>query len=173
MGVYDAASKRVSSGSDTYIKLQPGQKARVRVLDYPYVSMRQFKPGDEIATRFSWPVWDYEADKVKILEQGPMVFGLIADIVAEYGEDLPMECDLVIGRTGEALNTRYSVIPTKPQSQLPKEALSQIPVMADIVKGGVPLKDFGAGKKPAVQGPDGDSEYKPEEVPIEAYDEEL
>jgi hypothetical protein len=122
-------------------------------------------------TRFSWPVWDYEAEKVKILEQGPMVFNLIRDIVAEYGEEVPMECDLVVNRTGEGLNTRYSIVPGKVQSSLPKDIHEQLPVMKDVVKGGVPLAQFGEGKKPEPQGADGAEGYQSEKVPIEAYDE--
>lgn len=164
MGLYDQASKHVNASSDLYVKIQPGQKVRLRIIDHPYVSVRQFKPGGELSTRFSWPVWDYESKKVKILEQGPMVFSLLADVVAEYGEEIPMECDLVVGRTGEGLNTRYSVVPSKVRAELPKEAQEQMPVMQDVVKGGIPLKDFGEGKRPEPQG------VTPE-VPIEAYDE--
>ena len=151
MSLYENASKFVNSGSDKYIKLQPGSKTRLRILAHPYVSMKQFKAGGEIATRFHWPVWDYSANKVKILEQGPSVFNLIADVVSEYGEEVPMECDIVLGRTGDGLNTRYSVVPGKVQSELPKEAAEQFPNLAEEVKGGVPLRKFAEGEKPELQ----------------------
>jgi hypothetical protein len=171
MGLYDNASEHVNTGSEKYVKIQSGGKVRVRVLDHPYVSTKQFQAGGEVTTRFSWPVWDYDSEKVKILEQGPAVFRMIGDVVAEYGEEVPMECDLIIGRTGEGLNTRYSVVPGKVQSELPKDLHEQLPHMADAVKGGIPLKDFGEGKKPKPQGADGAEGYQAEEVPIEAYDE--
>jgi hypothetical protein len=174
MGLYDNASKHVNIGSNLYVKVEPGSKVRIRIIDHPYVSTRQFQAGGDLTTRFSWPVWDYESEKVKILEQGPAVFRMISDIVAEYGEEVPMECDLVIGRTGEGLNTRYSVVPGKIQSDLPKDIHEQLPVMKDVVKGGIPLKDFGEGKKPeprGADGADGEEGYQSEQVPIEAYEE--
>lgn len=158
MSIYENASKFVNNSSDKYIKLQPGQKTRLRILSHPYVSMRQFKEGDEIATRFHWPVWDYTANKVKILEQGPMVFNLIGDVVSEYGEEVPMECDIVLGRTGEGLNTRYSVVPGKIKAELPKDAADQFPNMAEEVKGGIPLRKFSEGNKPDVQMANGKGE---------------
>jgi len=166
MSLYENASKYVNTGSDMFVNVSSGKKVRLRIIDHPYVSLKQWRDGDELKTRFHWPVWDYEADKVKILEQGPMVFNLIADIVSEYGEEVPMDCDIVLGRTGEGMNTRYSVVPSKVRADLPA---FEKPDMASIVKGGVPLSEFGKGKKPVVQRKDAD--YEPEEVPLNAYDD--
>lgn len=167
MSLYESASKFVNTGSDLFVNVSSGQKVRLRILDHPYVSLKQWKEGGELKARFHWPVWDYEADKVKVLEQGPMVFNLIADVVAEYGEDVPMDCDIVLGRTGEGMSTRYSVVASRIRSDLPKNY--ELPDLASTVKGGIPLSEFSKGKKPVVQSKDAD--YEPEDVPLDAYDD--
>jgi hypothetical protein len=166
MSLYENASKHINTGSDKYVKLQPGQKARLRVLDHPYVSLKQFREGGDISTRFHWPVWDYAAKKAKILEQGPMVFNLIADVVAEYGETVPMECDIVLGRSGEGRNTRYSAVPGKVQEELPKDV--DMPDLKTI-QGGIPLDKFSKGEKPDVQPPKGMTEMSDDDF-LEIFD---
>lgn len=168
MSLYEDASKLVNSGSNTFVSIPVGKKIRLRILDHPYVSTKQWNEGGEIKTRFHWPVWDYESGKAKVLEQGAMVFNALTDIITEYGEDMPMACDISIGKTGDGLNTRYSVVPGKVQSELPSGFL--MPDMKTIVKGGVSLEDFTKGKKPTTQSRGSDDEYEPEEVPIEAYE---
>ncbi len=37
-----------------YVKLMPGVKPRLRLLDHPWVSTRQYQTGGDIKTVFSW-----------------------------------------------------------------------------------------------------------------------
>lgn len=173
MGMYDEAKSMVNADSGDYIKFQSGKKTRLRVLDHPYVSTKQFQAGGELKTRFTWPVWDYEAGKVRLLEQGPMIFGQIADVVAIYGEDMPMACDLVIGKTGEDLNTKYNTVAAPIDTRLPEDIHTQLPALAEVVKGGVPMQQYVKGTKPTPQGADGQDDYQPEQVPVDAYDQEV
>lgn len=173
MGMYDDVKDMITTSNSDYVKIKSGDKTRLRILDHPYVSLRQFRPGDKPSLRFTWAVWDYSSEKVRLLEQGAMVYGQVADIIAEYGESMPMECDLIISRSGEDLQTRYNVVSGRVQGNMSaQEAAEQMPPMSEVVKGGVTLHDYRDGKKPEVQGPDGNSGYQGEEVPIEVYDEQ-
>lgn len=117
MGIYDEARKRVGSG--LYLKLDAGKK-RIRLLDHPYVSNKvPFKEGDPFRTVFSWIVWNYDENRVQVLEQGPGLFKLIGAIIAEYGEDMPMECDLVITTEGSGIDTKRTVVAVPKQGTMP------------------------------------------------------
>lgn len=174
MSIYDKASKRVGSGGgDLFVKLQSDKKVRLRILEMPWVSTKQFRPGDELRTLFSWPVWDYDADdgkgKVRVLQKGASILNQIAAIVAEYGEEVPMDCDLVITTTGEGLSTRYNVVAGKVKDPLPEAWELDVPDMEKITKGGIPLEDFSNGKTPKAQ--TSDEDYNSDLPPLEAYND--
>jgi hypothetical protein len=117
MGIYDDASKRVGTG--LYLKLDAG-KRRIRIIEHPYVSNKPgFKDGDPIRTVFTWIVWNYDENRVQVLEQGPNLFKLIGAIIAEYGEDMPMECDLVITTTGSGIETKRTVVAVPKSGTMP------------------------------------------------------
>lgn len=139
MGLYDEASKIVGDNDGLFVKFQSGTTVRLRVLDFPRVYVKAFKADEEPDTRFSWPVWDYEAKngdnkgRIRILDKGRGFFKSIKAIVAEYGEELPMDCDLVISTTGEGLKARYNIIPGKVKADLPRNWQLDMPDMEDKV----------------------------------------
>lgn len=161
MGIYDKAGERVQSG--LFIKTESGQKLRIRILDMPYVSSRVFRPGQPVKTQFAWPVWDYKAKQVRILQKGNSVFSQVGAIVEEYGEDTPMACDIVLSTKGSGIDTEYTLVPGRVQSELPKDWQKMMPDMDDKIKGGIPLKDFSDGKDPVPQS--GDNNAVDETVP--------
>lgn len=158
MGIYDEASKRVGSG--LYLKLDAGKK-RIRIVDHPYVSTKPgFKETDPLRTVFTWVVWNYDENRLQVLEQGPSLFKLIGAIIAEYGEDMPMECDLVITTTGAGLETKRTVVAVPKAGTMPtvrqlQERDNKWPDL-ETLTGGVPLARFakdglpetGESKKP-------------------------
>lgn len=156
MSLYGDVKDIIDADSSEYVKIQSGKKVRVRAIDHPYISMRQFSAGDKPTMRFTWPVWDYEANRVKLLEQGGMVYTQIAAIVDEYGEDMPMKADLVISRTGDGKeNTRYNVVAGPVKEDLPENVHELMPAMAEAVPGGVPLAKYRDGERPVVQTAEG------------------
>lgn len=149
MGMYDEASKRVGSG--LYLKLDAGEK-RIRLIDHPYVSHRPgFKPEDPYRTVFTWPVWNYEEERVQVLEQGPGLFKQIAAIAKVYGEDMPMGCDLVITTTGSGIETRRTIVAAPHLGEMPNSGAlrkdPKYPNIAELSKG-VSLQEFSKGKDP-------------------------
>lgn len=70
--------------------------------------------------RMQWvvKVLDRADNKIKILESGSMIFGQLRKLAEneEYGD--PKEYDITINRTGEKLNTEYTVIPARQNTPL-------------------------------------------------------
>lgn len=163
MGIYDNASKRVGGGG-AFLKLKSG-KNRMRILELPIVSSRIFRAGQAPKTLFAWPVYSYDEQKVCVLQKGASIFNQIGDIVAEYGEELPMACDLVINVKGSGLETQYSVVAAPVKSQLPKDYLNDMPQMDKLIKNGITLKDFSDGKDPATTTADDAHDYAGDDSP--------
>lgn len=162
MGIYDNASKRVGGGG-LFIKTETGKKLRLRILDMPYVSSRKFKPGQPVKTLFAWPVWNYDEERVQILQKGNSVFSQVAAIVEEYGEDLPMACDITLTKKGSGLETEYVLVAAPIKKQLAKGWEAGMPDMDAKIKGGIPLQRFSDGEDPQVQ--EGDDTYTGDGAP--------
>jgi len=116
--------------SADYVKIESGKMARVHLLDEePFSFYQHRKQGEKKPVRckvvncaycnnteydkkrrFAINVYNLEAKKVQILEQGPQVFGQIKTIWEAYEKNLST-IDLTISRKGDGLNTEYSVVP--------------------------------------------------------------
>ncbi|GAB3068018.1 hypothetical protein [Pedococcus soli] len=108
----------------------------------------------DVSTRFSWPVWDYNLSKVRILEQGKGIFKDIAAIVESWpdGAAMPAPFDVKIVRQGTGqFDTKYTVtgVPQGGTMPLMKDLKDQLPDMAERSKG-LPLKEIVAGQQPDV-----------------------
>lgn len=89
------------------------------------IPMSEVDDVDRVKHFWAFPVWNYEAEQVQILEitqKGiqKAIKALVAD--SDWGD--PKNYDLVITRSGEKLDTEYSVQP-KPTKKL-DEAIEQI-----------------------------------------------
>jgi hypothetical protein len=153
MGRWSGAAKRATNS--IFITLEPGVQTRLRILDDPYAQNKTFmkptgEPGDP-RTVFSWPVWDYDLGKIRILSQGASVLKQIDAILDAWGiDDMPMKCDIVITRTGQGLQTRYDVqgVPTNPQlNGVPSDYLKDMPDMDKHIENGVPVQQYADGYK--------------------------
>jgi hypothetical protein len=131
MSIY--GQHKPTSGSDLYLVLKDGDKAKGRIVSDPAISV--YKEGDK--PRYSWIMLvrefnGKEVNKPQILTKGVSVYNGIADLVEEWGE--PTEFDIVIKRTGSGLNdTEYSVTPVKTSTEPTPEQLEEIEKI-DLVK---------------------------------------
>jgi hypothetical protein len=151
MGMYGDILNKLDTGQ--FVKLEPGKPMRLRILDHPHVSYRQFREGEQVTTRFSWPVWDYALKQVRILEQGKSVFKEIATAVETWpnGEVMPAPFDVVITRKGTGqFDTEYSVTPLPHDGSMPNSGQLDLPDMAEKT-GGIPLKQVYEGQEPEVK----------------------
>lgn len=153
MGRHDEAMNLLDNSK--FVKLAPGLKPRLRLLDDPYVSNRQYQQRDGIKTVFSWPVWDYATQSVKILEKGKSIKDQI-DIVEEiYGFAIPAKYDIIISTTGEGMQTKYRVdgmVPIAGPLPGPGE-LDNMLFKLDLPKSsrGIPIGQVRADNMPQVQ----------------------
>lgn len=85
----------------------------VRTKDKPETS---FNPEKPVKHFWTFVVWDYKDEAVKILE---IVQSTIQDAIYSLHNDKdwgnPIKYDLTIKRTGEELKTKYNVVPTPPK----------------------------------------------------------
>lgn len=165
MGKLGDAAKKIAPASDMYIKFEDGTELTLRLLGDPWIKSRRFEdtrtldednnPTISVKTTFVWPVWDYAANKVRILEQGPGVARQIDTIDDKWRNDgtMPPNYDLTISATGNGLQRRYTVVPTPHQGTMPSTKSIEMPDMARMAgDGAVPLSDFLGGKEPDVVG---------------------
>lgn len=182
MGRYGKALDQLDNG--LFIKLVPGKTTRLRILDDPVVQNQSYKDpqtGQFGAPRtvFSWPVWDYEKQQVRILSKGASVLKQVDEVMDAWNvQNMPMSCDIVITQTGQNLQTRYSVQGVPFDMQLPQAQNYTLPDMQKHIQNGIPITQFANGTKPQVQNiqastDDDDSTddgYVPDQPPIGAYD---
>jgi len=117
--------------------------------------------GNEPKNRYAWTVIDREDGQVKILEVGWQIYGQLLAYAKDedYGELTGY--DIKIKRTGEGLETEYSVVASPKKSEITDEEKQAI------IDAKIDLeKVFSAGKFGSREKPDN------EEVPIEAYSDE-
>lgn len=159
----DSLYSKVNVGSDLFVQLQAGKKVRLRILDYPFVSSQEYVNNGKstISTKFTWEVYDYETERVRLLSKGSSIFNQIKAIAEEYGEELPMDCDVIISTEGADLSTRYTVVAGRVQKELP-EGIDRINIPQKIA-GAISLREFASGVRPAVQ-------KKEEDLPVEDYE---
>lgn len=150
--MYSGATKRVSNSK--FVEFEPGKKVRIRVLTHPRVTAKQFQAGAEVKTQFAWAVWNYELERLQLLQKGPGFFKRIGAIVQAYGAQvMPMQADLEITANGAGLQTTYDIIPVPVAGTAPTVATEDLKELAADLPGSISLADFSQGVNPEVQGP--------------------
>lgn len=145
-----------AGGSDgLFLKLKDGESVKIRIASDPAIYDQTFD--DKITTRYAWVVYNRNEKKAQIFSQGVSVFRQLADLVEEWGE--PTGFDVTVKRTGEMLETRYSITPAPKSTDLTKEEEAEckaIDLLA-VVKGRW-LSDFNDDPEP-------DGTFSVEDIP--------
>lgn len=83
------------------------------------------KTGGKIKHFWAFPVWNYKAKKVQILElTQASIQKSIKDLALNEDWGDPKEYDITVNRTGQMLDTEYSVVPS-PSKKLTEEIMEQ------------------------------------------------
>jgi len=134
-----------------YLKLSDGESVKLRIASEPVIFTQEFNNDGEVtvSTKFAWTVWNRNEKKAQVFNGGKSIYNQIADLVEEWGE--PTTFDLTVKRTGQMLETRYSVNPAPKSIDLTKEEQSECDKV-DLIKAtkGHWLKDFEDGGRPDV-----------------------
>jgi hypothetical protein len=131
--------KPAGGGDNLFLKLKDGEQAKIRIFSEPAIYNQEFD--GNVTTRYAWVVWNYGEKKAQVFSQGVSVFKQLSDLVEEWGE--PTEYDITIKRTGEMLETRYSVTPSPKSIGLSaddKKACAAVDLLSAV--NGRWLKDF-------------------------------
>lgn len=132
------ASYEAPKSAGRYMKLVAGDN-QFRVLENAIVGWEDWIDNKPVRTPFSqpkpeahdpkkavkhfwaFPVWDYKDGQIKILEiTQSSIQSAIVDLHSSEDWGNPKGYDLVIKRTGESLETKYSVIPKPPKPLAPE-----------------------------------------------------
>ncbi len=109
--------KPAGNSDGLFLRLKDGESVKVRIASNPAYYEQTF---DEKTTgRYAWTVWNHNEKKAQVFSGGVSIFNQLADLVEEWGE--PTDWDCTIKRTGEMLETRYSVNPSPKSIDLTKE----------------------------------------------------
>jgi hypothetical protein len=150
MGRYGDAVDRVST-SDFY-KFQDGDN-RLRFLSDPVAQNKTFENNPEPQTIFSWYVWDYANKKVAILSKGAGFLRNVDAMMDEWGEELPLKCDVNIKKTGVGLATKYNWVasPAKTgKDAVPENWSEGLKPLLEAVPHSIDISAFGQGDDPTL-----------------------
>lgn len=154
MGKYGDLLNKIDTSE--FIKIEPGRQYRFRLLSDPWISQQQFVDKgtgeSRIATRFSWPVYDYSQQRIRVLTQGKSVFEQIAGACEAWpqGDTMPSPFDVVIKRTGTGqFDTQYTVQAVPYGGDMPSIRSAELPNMAEKSKG-IPVMQVLEGKSAPV-----------------------
>jgi hypothetical protein len=114
--------KPAGGGDGLFLKLKSGDAVKMRIASPPAVYDQSFTDDDgkvTVSTRYAWVVWNRNEERAQVFSQGKSVFNQLADLVPEWGE--PDSYDITVKRTGEQLETRYSVTPAPKSVDLTTE----------------------------------------------------
>jgi hypothetical protein len=119
----DGANKyRILSGAIVGWLYWTTENKPVRLKERPQTAPADIREGDKIKHMWAFVVWSYRDNKVQILEltqasiQGPLEDLVMSD---EWGD--PKEYDITITKTGQKLDTEYTVMPS-PKKAVPVDA---------------------------------------------------
>lgn len=119
MSIYQ--THKPSSGGGDFLKLRDGDSVKMRIASEPAISV--YNSGDR--PRYSWVVWNRDANKAQIYTSGISVFKQIAALIEDWGE--PTEFDIRIARSGSGLqDTEYIVTPVKVSKDLTDDELEAV-----------------------------------------------
>lgn len=145
MSIYQTY-KPAGGGDGLFLKISDGDSVKLRIASEPAIFTTTFE-GSDPSTRFAWTVWNRGEKKAQVFNGGKSIYNQIADLVEEWGE--PTTFDISVKRTGQGLETRYSVNPLPKSTDLTKEEQEECDKV-DLLKAvkGYWLKDFKDGGAP-------------------------
>lgn len=154
-------SYEVPKNEGRYLKLQKGEN-KFRILSRPIVGWEDWKDKKPIRFRmnakpdksidpkipirhfWAFVVWDYAESKIKILEiTQKTIQGAIQSLSRDQDWGSPFEYDIKVIKTGENMETEYTVnpVPHKKIAAEIQEALIQTPVNLEaLYDGGDPFE---------------------------------
>lgn len=134
-----------------YFKLKPGDN-RVRLVSEPIIVWKAFSKTDKTAKvyltkdaakqnpdskqRYMMYVINRENGLIQQAEFGISIMSQLADLqsTADYAFDTLPPYDITIKKTGESLDTEYSVIPARANTELTSEEMAKIMALEPLEK---------------------------------------
>lgn len=167
MSKYGKAVDRVSTGG--FYKFQDGDN-RLRFLTDPVAQNKTFENNPDPQTIFSWYVWDYRSASVAILSKGAGFLRNVDAMMDEWGDDLPMKCDVTIKKSGVGLATKYNWVASPIKSELPTDWDKDLKPLTEVLDNAIPIDEFGQGNDPKINSDIGDETDLPDNDPFEGMD---
>ncbi len=117
MGAYDY---KPEGGSGLFLKLVDGDNVRLRIIGEPVVFDNDYK--GNLSTKYAWPVYNHDEEKVQIFQGGAQIFNMIAGLAKDEEWGDPAKYDIKVGRVGSTKDdTKYSISPSPKSKDLPED----------------------------------------------------
>lgn len=130
-----------------FLKFEDSKPVKVRITTEPYIFTSEFtdKATNEtkISTKYAWGIWNYDEEKAQVLQLPVSGFRQVQELAQDPDWGDPESYDIKVMRSGQGLETKYSVTPNPNKTTLTdgaKEAIAAVDV-AKAVKG-VPLSQM-------------------------------
>jgi len=112
-------------GDGLFLKTEDGDNIRLRFLGLPAVFDSSYTdPVSKkvtVSTKYSWPVYNFEAEKVQILTKGAAVYKALNTLIQDDDWGDPIKYDIKLSHTGKGTDTKYSLSPSPKSLDLPKD----------------------------------------------------
>jgi hypothetical protein len=127
MSIYDTHKPAAGAGG-LYLKLEDGEKAKVRIYSDPAIFESESNFGGEkkLSTRYGWVVWNRELGVPQIWQGSATFFKQLATLAQDSDWGDPAGYDVTISRQGTGTDTVYSIVPTSNRDPLDIEAVDAL-----------------------------------------------
>lgn len=113
------AKNKPAGGNGLFLKINDGETVQLRILDLPTIFQSEYE--GKVSTKYAWPVYNHNDQKVQILQGGSTIYNAVNDLIQDddYGD--PTEYDIKVSRTGTGMDTKYGVLPPRNSKDVPEE----------------------------------------------------
>lgn len=155
-------------GGGKFFKLADGEKAVIRLIsDEPLLRNSSYQGGPP-STRYSWVVYNHDAEQAQIMDQSVMVYKSIENMaVSRWGD--PTTYDVEIKRTGTGTETRYWLTPLPNSQDLTREQKTEAAAidLKEQFPNGVYASEVYDGKEIPAEGGDDQRAVDPNDFPTD------
>ena len=125
--------KEYVKSSGEFMTLKQGEN-KIRVVSEFEQFQAEFQ--GKLKGRFMGYVIDRTDGRIKQLTVGPQIFGAIGELSlsSEYGFDGLPPYDVIIKKTGDGIDTEYTVIPARQNTELTSEEKAQLETSRPIIE---------------------------------------
>jgi hypothetical protein len=160
MSKYDGIMSKVPGGTKLIMEFREGHDALIRILDDPWVTITKFDGNPVPAVQYTWLVWDYEQQRVRLMRKSQNVFEQFVDIVQDWTDEMPMTCDIRVKAEKSGDFVTFNLKPSPQRGTMPPSNQLEYPDIEMYKRGSRTIEQIQAGQLPPILDRNGDPVQK-------------